>query len=82
MAVFGRNGIVLAQAAAFLYIFGSALVGYDPINILIVYGFFSIFAQSEQELPCLNELDDLDLGRSFLAIFGSIIVALTLIPII
>ena len=81
-AVFGRSGIVVAQAAAFLYIFGSGLFGYDPINILVIYGLFSIFAQSEQEVPCLNELDDLDLGRSFLAIFGSVIVALTLIPII
>lgn len=82
MSVFGRNGIVLAQAASFFFIFASSLFGYDPINILIVYGFFSIFAQSEQEVPCLNELDDIDLARSFLAIFGSIIVALTLIPII
>jgi len=80
-AVFGRNGIVLAQAFTYFAVFGAAIFGYDEANILGLYALFSVFAQRELEVPCVNEIDDLDLGRSFLAIFGSVVVALTLIPI-
>jgi len=72
---------VLAQAFTYFAVFGAAIFGYDEANILGLYALFSVFAQRELEVPCVNEIDDLDLGRSFLAIFGSVIVALTLIPI-
>merc|ERR1719223_740985 len=45
MAVFGRNGHVLASFFAYCFIFGSALFGLDNNNILLYYGIFFLVRQ-------------------------------------
>eukprot|EP00591_Stephanopyxis_turris_P012730 CAMPEP_0195511714 /NCGR_PEP_ID=MMETSP0794_2-20130614/3938_1 /TAXON_ID=515487 /ORGANISM="Stephanopyxis turris, Strain CCMP 815" /LENGTH=709 /DNA_ID=CAMNT_0040639367 /DNA_START=40 /DNA_END=2169 /DNA_ORIENTATION=- len=81
VAVFGRNGHILVQGLTMLILFGSSFFGADPQNLFLGYGIFAFFTQRELEIPCRNEIDDLDFARVVVAIATWVVVALTLVPV-
>lgn len=59
----------------------SGVFGLDESNILLSYVLIVTIWQRSPEIPCLNEVDDIDLGRVAVAIAGAMLAALTLIPL-
>ena len=59
------------------------LFGYDSYNIFIYYVivYIYLFQQNETDIPCKNEVDDIDNVRGLFAIFMGMIVALCLVPV-
>eukprot|EP00957_Ditylum_brightwellii_P147434 11226474-Ditylum_brightwellii.AAC.1 len=50
-------------------------------NILLFYSLFVTIWQREPEMPCKNEVDELDLARGAVAIGAAVLVALALVPL-
>lgn len=55
--------------------------GADQANILLCYAIYCQIWQKEAEVPCRNEVDELDSVRGLVAIGVSLIVILSLIPL-
>jgi len=81
VSFFGRSFARVIQGAAVLILVISGIFGFDQANVLLCYGLFTQTWQKEAEVPCRNEVDELDSVRGFVAIGMSLIVILTLIPL-
>ena len=81
VAFFGRSFSRVVQGTALLIMIVCGFFGGDEVNTLLLYAVFCQFWQKEAEVPCRNEVDELDSVRGFLAIGASLIVMLTLIPL-
>jgi len=81
-AIFGRNGHSVIQGMIYLAIFGSSFFGFDQSNILLAYGLFCLFGQSELEIPCRDEIVPVPLPRVFIALGAWTFVGLTLLPLV
>jgi len=77
LALFGRSG---AQVIGLLS--SGALLVYGLFNSDLLLFFFSfvVFFQSELEIPCRNEVDDIDFSRVILSTIAGILVVLSLTP--
>lgn len=80
LAFFGRSFSRAIQVAAAVILVSANLFGADPANILLGYVVFTQIWQSEPEVPCRNEVDELDLVRGFAAIALWTLVILILVP--
>ena len=82
-ALFGRALSRFIQLLTIATLFITNLAGYDSYNIFIYYVlvYIYLFQQNETEIPCKNEVDDVDLGRGLFAICMGLFVALCLIPV-
>lgn len=78
---FGRSFSRVVQGTALLILVLSGVFGADDSAMLLVYGIFGQFFQKEPEIPCRNEVDELDATRGFVAIGMSVFVILTLVPL-
>ena len=54
--------------------------GLDDASIFLGYAFYASIWQREPEIPCRNEVDELEVTRGFLSIGVFVLVMLTLIP--
>lgn len=81
VAFFGRSGSRVIQGAAIVGLVVAGFFGTDPVNILLFYAVYSQTWQKEAEVPCRNEVDELDVARGFVAIGMSLVVILTLAPL-
>jgi membrane-associated protease RseP (regulator of RpoE activity) len=81
LAFFGRSFSRVVHGSAVLILALSGLFGADQSNILISYALYSQLWQKEPEIPCRNEVDELDAMRGCVAIAMSVFVMLTLIPL-
>ena len=77
MVLFGRSG---SQAVTFASLASLAILGFTGSDLLLFYFAFITFFQSELEIPCRNEVDEVDFSRVLLASFGGFLMLLTLIP--
>lgn len=78
MALFGRSG---SQAVTFVSLACLAILGFGfESDLLLLYFAFITFFQSELEIPCRNEVDDVDFSRVILAGIAGFLMLLTLIP--
>lgn len=55
--------------------------GGDNVNTLLCYAVYTQFWQKEAEIPCRNEVDELDSVRGVVAIVMSLVVILALLPL-
>ncbi|KAL7543542.1 hypothetical protein ACHAXR_012847 [Thalassiosira sp. AJA248-18] len=81
LSFFGRSFSRVVQGTAILVLVIAGFFGADQANTLLCYAIYCNFFQKEAEVPCRNEVDELDTARGFLAIGVSLIVMLTLIPL-
>jgi len=77
MALFGRSG---SQAATFVALSAMFVVGLSTSDLLLFYFAFAVFFQNELEVPCRNEVDDVDLSRLPVAGLAWFLMLLTIIP--
>ena len=77
MALFGRSG---SQVVTFLSLAFMFVLGLSQSDLLLFYFGFVVFFQSELEIPCRNEVDDVGFSRVLLASFAYFLMLLTLIP--
>uniref|UniRef100_A0A7S2PW85 Peptidase M50 domain-containing protein n=1 Tax=Skeletonema marinoi TaxID=267567 RepID=A0A7S2PW85_9STRA len=80
VAFFGRSFARVAQGFFILSLAFAGLFGADQTNVLLCYAIFTQFWQKEPEVPCRNEVDELDAVRGFIAIATSVVVFLILTP--
>ncbi len=80
VAFFGRSFARVAQGFFILSLAFAGLFGADQTNVLLCYAIFTQFWQKEPEVPCRNEVDELDSLRGFTAIALSVLVLLILTP--
>lgn len=80
LAFFGRSSSRALQVVAIVILVIANFFGGDPSNILLCYAGFTQTWQGEPEVPCRNEIDELDLVRGFLAIGMWTFATLTLVP--
>lgn len=81
MAFFGRSFSRVVQNTAILLLVIAGIFGGDPSNILLCYVVYAQTWQREAEVPCRNEVDELDSVRGLVAIGLSLMVILTLVPL-
>ncbi len=77
LALFGRSGNQAVGFFALIALFFQGIFGSD---LLLFYFAFITFFQSENEIPCRNEVDDIDFSRVLLSTFAGVLVLLSLIP--
>lgn len=77
LALFGRSG---SQAAGFFALIALFFQGIFSSDLLLFYFAFMTFFQSEGEIPCRNEVDDIDFSRVLLSTFAGVLVLLSIIP--
>ena len=77
LALFGRSG---SQAAGFFALIALFFQGIFSSDLLLFYFAFMTFFQSESEIPCRNEVDDIDFSRVLLSTFAGVLVLLSIIP--
>lgn len=80
VAFFGRSFARVTQGFFILSLAFAGLFGADQTNVLLCYAIFTQFWQKEPEVPCRNEVDELDSLRGFAAIALSVLVLLILTP--
>jgi len=78
-ALFGRSGTQLVGLITLLTLF---LAGLTVSDLLLFYFSFIAFFQGELEMPCRNEVDEVDFSRVLLATAGGVLMLLTLIPMV
>lgn len=81
LTFFGRSFARIVQGTALLTLIVAGLFGADQVNIFLCYAIFCQVWQKEMEVPCRNEVDELDSVRGFVAIGISLVVFLILIPL-
>ncbi|KAL3817745.1 hypothetical protein ACHAXA_010965 [Cyclostephanos tholiformis] len=81
LTFFGRSFSRVVQGTALLTLIVAGFFGIDQMNIFLCYAIFCQIWQRDLEVPCRNEVDELDSVRGFIAIVISLIVILTLIPL-
>ena len=81
IAFFGRSFSRAVQGTTLLGLVIAGLFGADQVDILLTYAVYCQIWQKETEIPCRNEVDELDTVRGFIAIGASLIVFLTLTPL-
>jgi len=80
-AVLGRSLSRVLQGFTLLLLVIVGIFGADESNILLFYSLFVTIWQREPEMPCKNEVDELDLARGAVAIGAAVLVALALVPL-
>jgi len=78
LALFGRSGAQLLSFLTDVFLF---LGGITKSDTMLLYFSFVAFFQSELEIPLRNEVDEVDFGRSLLAIASGVLVLLTITPL-
>lgn len=81
VAFFGRSFARVVQGFFILVLALAGIFGADQTNVLLCYAIFCQFWQKEPEVPCRNEVDELDSIRGFVAIATSFLVLLILTPL-
>ena len=77
LALFGRTG---KQLIDFIALTGLFFLGLFASDAFLFYVSFLLFLQGEPEIPCRNEVDEVDFSRVILSIFAGFVVLLTVIP--
>jgi len=78
---FGRSFSRVVHGTALFALVLAGFFGADQTNIFLVYAIFCQIWQSGIEIPCRNEVNELDSVRGIVAIAASLIVMLTLCPL-
>lgn len=77
LALFGRTG---KQLVDFIGLTGLFFLGLFASDAFLFYVSFLLFLQGEPEIPCRNEVDEVDFSRVILSIVAGFVVLLTVIP--
>ena len=78
---FGRSFSRVVHGTTLFALVLAGIFGADQTNIFLCYAIFCQIWQSGIEIPCRNEVDELDSVRGIVAIAASLIVMLTLCPL-
>ena len=81
VAFFGRSFSRVVQGTTLLVLVLSGFFGADNQDNLLCYAIYAQFFQKEPEIPCRNEVDELNTIRGFIAIGIWVLVALILVPL-
>ncbi len=82
MSLFGRSISRVVRTTTIGIIVFSSFFGGDPMNILLFYTIFAQIWQRESEIPCKNEIENVDNVRAAVAFITGILVSLAVIPMI
>ena len=69
------------QVLTIFFLLAIGFFGYDDSNLFLCYIIYAYWTQRENEIPCRNEIDDVDFGRVLVAIASTMLVILALTPI-
>ena len=81
LSLFGRPLTRFVQTITIFFLLAIGFFGLDESNLFLTYVIVTFWTQRENEIPCRNEVDDVDFGRVLLAIISGVIVTLALTPI-
>ncbi len=82
MALFGRSVSRVVRTGTIGIIVFCSFFGGDSVNLLLFYTIYAQLWQRECEIPCTNEIENVDNVRAGVALATGLLVALTVIPII
>ncbi len=82
MSLFGRSISRVVRTTTIGIIVFTSFFGGDPMNIILFYTIFAQIWQRESEIPCKNEVENVDDVRGIAALFTGLLVALAVIPMI
>jgi len=77
LAIFGRSGTQLIGLLTLIFTFAAGILGSD---YLLFYFSYVTFFQSELEIPCRDEVTEVEFSRVLLAVAGWILALLVVIP--
>ena len=80
-SLFGRKWARVISGLSLLILVLSGVFGLDDSNILLSYVLIVTIWQRNPEIPCRNEVDDVDYGRVAVAIAGAMLASLVLLPL-
>uniref|UniRef100_A0A7S1BMQ9 Uncharacterized protein n=1 Tax=Corethron hystrix TaxID=216773 RepID=A0A7S1BMQ9_9STRA len=79
LSLFGRSAQSLISGLCLAVLCISGVVGGS--DLALIYGLLVSLTQSDMEVPCLNEVDEVDTTSGVLAIIGFAVVALAVLPV-
>lgn len=82
MSLFGRSISRVVRTTTIGIIVFSSFFGGDLMNILLFYTIYAQIWQRESEIPCKNEIENVDNVRAVVALLTGVLVALAVIPMI
>ena len=68
------------QAITVFILIAVGFFGLDESNLFLTYVLYAFGTQRENEIPCRNEVDDIDFARVLTAIASLFVVVLALTP--
>lgn len=77
LTLFGRRGSQLVSLGTLFAMFVTGVFGSD---LFLYFVSFTIFFQSEPEIPQKNEVDEMDFSRVIVATLSGMLVLLTIVP--
>ena len=80
-SLFGRKWARVISGLSLFILVLSGVFGLDDSNILLSYVLIVTVWQRNPEIPCRNEVDDVDYGRVAVAIAGTMLASLVLLPL-
>ena len=80
-ALLGRTFSKLPESITFFSLFLSGFFGKDELNVLLLYACFVSFFVGEKEVPCRNEISDIDGVRGTIGIVGLLLAVLAVTPL-
>ena len=83
MSLFGRSiSRVVRTTTIGIIVFSSFFLLGNEMNVLLFYTIFAQIWQRESEIPCKNEIENVDDVRGIIALVTGLLVALSVIPMI
>jgi hypothetical protein len=80
LALFGRSVSRVVRTGTIGIIVFCSFFGGDSVNLLLFYTIYAQLWQRECEIPCKNEIENVDNVRAGVALATGLLVALTVIP--
>lgn len=83
MSLFGRSiSRVVRTTTIGIIVFSSFFLLGNEMNVLLFYTIFAQIWQRESDIPCKNEIENVDDVRGIIALVTGLLVALSVIPMI
>ena len=82
LSLFGRSVSRVVRSFTIGLIVFCSFFGGDTVNLLLFYAIYAQIWQKESEIPCKNEIENVDDVRAVAAVATGVLVALSVIPMI
>lgn len=82
LSLFGRSVSRVVRSGTIGLIVFASFFGGETVNLLLFYTIYAQIWQRDSEIPCKNEVENVDNVRAVVALATGLLVALSVIPMI